>query len=85
MIQLNRVLCLFMLVALVTACGEKQKSEFFVFLNHNPSKQELPEAEVKSLQEQHMENMEKLASHGDLVASGPFEGGGGMMILLSES
>ena len=83
--QLGPILNLFMLITLTTACGQKNTSEYFVFLNTNPDKQELPEAEVKILQEQHMEKMEKLASDGDMVASGPFEGGGGMMILLAES
>ena len=85
MIQLSRILYLIMLISLITACGEKNTSEYFVFLNTNPEKQELPEAEVESLQKQHMDNMEKLASDGDMVASGPFAGGGGMMILLAAS
>ncbi len=76
MIKLNRILYLFMFVSLITACAENNKSEYFVFLNTNPDKQELPEAEVESLQEQHMDYMEKLASDGDMVASGPFAGGG---------
>ncbi len=76
---------LFFSVLLVCSCGSTEKTQYFVFLNSNPDREELPEADVQALQERHLDNMEKLAESGDLVASGPFDGGGGMMILEAES
>ncbi|MFC2113388.1 YciI family protein [Bacteroidota bacterium] len=79
------LLVLLLLASLVLSCGKVQKSEYFVFLNINPDKAALSEAEVETFQGHHMDNLEKLAEEGDLVASGPFQGGGGMLVLLAES
>ncbi|MFC2080599.1 YciI family protein [Bacteroidota bacterium] len=81
----RNIFLVFLLLILISACGGKEKSQYFIFLNSNPDKVELPEAEVQSLQEKHLSNMENLAAAGDLIASGPFEGGGGMMVIIAEN
>lgn len=81
----RHILLLLLLISLIYGCGGTEKSQYFVFLNSNPDKEELPEVEVQSLQEGHLSNMDKLAEAGDLVASGPFQGGSEMMVILAES
>jgi len=54
-------------------------------LNSNPNKAELGEEEVDKIQAAHMANMDSLANIGQLVAAGPFHGGGGLFILRTES
>lgn len=54
---------------------------YFLFLNSNPSKAELPKSAVDSLQKAHIENIGRLARENKLLVAGPFEGGGGLFIL----
>ncbi len=82
---LRNLLMFLLLLILTLGCAEKEKTQYFVFLNTNPQGEELPETEVQALQEQHIDNIDRLAAAGELVASGLFEGGGGMMILETES
>jgi uncharacterized protein YciI len=58
---------------------------FFVFLNTNPDKPQISEEETERLQALHLENLDKLAADGILHAAGPFEGGGGMLVLSAGS
>lgn len=53
----------------------------FVFLNHIVDRPELPDEEEKSLMDQHRANMDTLEAEGKLIAAGPFEGGGGILVL----
>jgi uncharacterized protein YciI len=57
----------------------------FVFLNSRIDKAEMPEDQVKKIQDGHMANIERLAKEGKLISAGPFEGGGGIFIFKSNS
>jgi uncharacterized protein YciI len=57
----------------------------FVFLNSRIDKAELPQDQVKKIQDGHMANIERLAKEGKLISAGPFEGGGGIFIFKSKS
>ena len=60
-------------------------SLYFVFLNTNPDRGALPESRIMELQQGHMANIQRLATQGDLLAAGPFAGGGGIFILKGGS
>jgi uncharacterized protein YciI len=59
--------------------------KYFVMLNANPGKPELPKAEVDKIQAAHMANIDSLARAGSLLAAGPFNGGGGLFVLVAAS
>jgi hypothetical protein len=69
---------------LLIVCGavslSAQEHYRIVFLNTNPYREELPKAAVDSLQKGHMANIDSLWRTGDLLAAGPFDGGGGIFI-----
>ncbi len=58
---------------------------FFVMLNTNPAREQLPKEKVDSLQQAHLENIQRLASEGYMKAAGPFHGGGGLFIISASS
>lgn len=58
---------------------------YFVFLNTNPDREELPEAKVEELQKGHLNNITKLAEEDKLMLAGPFYGGGGIFVLVAKS
>lgn len=64
---------------------QTEKQHFFVFLNTNPDREELPQEEIMRLQEGHMANINRLAEEGKLLTAGPVKGGGGIFILSAES
>jgi uncharacterized protein YciI len=69
---------------LVSASGihaQKNEGLFFVFLNSNPEKPAIGEEEKQKLQEAHLANLDRLAKEGKLLAAGPFDGGGGILVL----
>lgn len=74
-----------LLIICMMLAGWQTKSQeathYFLFLESNPGRPELPPAQVDSLQQAHLENIGKLAREGKLVVAGPFEGGGGIFIL----
>ena len=74
---------LIILFLLLATSGFAQFNEpaFFVFLNSNPDKEQLPEEKVQELQMAHLANIEHLYAIGKLTAAGPFEGGGGIFVL----
>lgn len=77
---------LFVVTLLFSVYVTGQSNElFFVFLNNNPAKALLSEDQVESLQTAHLQNIERLAKEGIMKAAGPFDGGGGLFILESES
>ena len=84
---MNRIILLIsVFIFSVTQLTAQQNDElFFVFLNTNPDKEKLSENKVKNLQTAHLENMSRLAQEGKLIAAGPFEGGGGMLVLKAEN
>lgn len=57
----------------------------FVFLNSNPDKEILSDQAVDSLQKGHMANIQRLAAEDKLLVAGPFEKGGGIFILNTNS
>ena len=70
----------------VVMLGHTQSKTFsFVFLNKKTSPQELPKEEVEKIMKGHMDNIDRLAKEGKLIAAGPFEGGGGIFILNTTS
>lgn len=57
----------------------------FVFLHKKSDNEKVSEAEVKRIMDGHMANMERLAKENKLLAAGPFNGGGGLFILNTQS
>lgn len=57
----------------------------FVFLHKKSDNEKVSEAEVKRIMDGHMSNMERLAKENKLLAAGPFNGGGGLFILNTQS
>ncbi|MTI21489.1 hypothetical protein E1176_10710 [Fulvivirga sp. RKSG066] len=76
------LLCTLLALGSTTAWAQQYS---YVFLNTNPDKEELPKNEVDSLQKYHLENIQKLASEDKLLVAGPFEGGGGIFIMNTNS
>lgn len=78
----------FMIVCLLgfqTLSAQPNIRYFFVFLNTNPDKPQISEEEKENLQSLHLENLDKLQKDGVLHAAGPFDGGGGMLVLSATS
>ena len=65
--------------------AQGSKDLFFVFLNTNPDRPQISDTEKEQLQALHIENLERLQEEGPLLAAGPFDGGGGMLILEADS
>jgi uncharacterized protein YciI len=81
---MQRLLFLFTLFGFLS--GQPQsKSYMFVFLHSKPSTPALAKDTVEKLMKGHLENIERLAKEGKLLAAGPFEGGGGLFILNTDS
>ena len=68
-----------------SASAQTNDNLYFVFLNTNPDKEILSDEKAEAVQAAHMKNIDKLAEEGKLFAAGPFDGGGGMLILHAES
>jgi len=78
---------LFIVLLLALVLPEKVQSQqfIFVFLNKKADKAELPEKEIKKIDEGHMANIRRLAKEGKLIVAGPFDGGGGIFIFKAAS
>ncbi|MBL6447407.1 hypothetical protein JMN32_13905 [Fulvivirga sp. 29W222] len=78
---------LILLLALITWVwnAHAQEKYMFVFLHSNPEKEVLSEQAMDSLQKGHMANIQRLSSEDKLLVAGPFEGGGGIFILNTNS
>jgi uncharacterized protein YciI len=63
----------------------QQGDQFFVFLNTNPDREQLPKEQFGKLQLGHLENIQRLAKEGTMLVAGPFEGGGGLFIIKANS
>jgi uncharacterized protein YciI len=73
------------LLSSVSVQAQKNEGLFFVFLNSNPEKPQISDAEKERLQAAHMANLDQLSREGKLLAAGPFDGGGGLLILDAEN
>jgi uncharacterized protein YciI len=62
-----------------------QNPYVFVFLNKKPDAEKLSADESKKIMDGHMNNIDRLAKEGKLIAAGPFEGGGGIFIMKTSS
>ncbi|MCF8366999.1 MAG: YciI family protein [Bacteroidales bacterium] len=65
--------------------SQSTSGKYFVFLNTNPDRPKIPEAEIDAIQAAHMANMDSLAKIKRLLAAGPFHGGGGLQVLVATS
>lgn len=76
-------------VIVISIAGFQAKAQsdplLFVFLNKRTDLPALPKDESNKLMEGHMANIERLAKEGKLVVAGPFEGGGGIFVLKTNS
>ncbi len=83
---MKKIILLISIVLLYGIQINAQNSDlFFVFLNNNPDKEMLSKSDAESLQAAHLKNLAKMADEGKLIAAGPFEGGGGMLIIKAEN
>lgn len=57
----------------------------FVFLHKRTDAPSMPKDQLDKLMEGHMANINRLAKEGKLVSAGPFDGGGGIFILNTQS
>jgi len=60
---------------------EEIEKYYFVELITNPDREQIPETELDSLQRAHMINLATMFRDGQLMLAGPFENGGGILIL----
>ena len=75
---------LFFQIFMPTLSAQKHQDLFFVFLNSNPNREKLADAEAEKLQAAHIANIDSLYETGDLVAAGPFNDGGGIFALVAK-
>lgn len=76
---------LLLLLLIVSVAAQAQNKFTFVFLHKKTDQKELAKEEVDKIMKGHMANMERLAKEGQLLAAGPFDGGGGIFIFKSTS
>ena len=72
-------------LSLTSIIQAQSNNLFFVFLNSNPDKAEISSEKAEQLQAAHLQNIERLTSEGIIRAAGPFENGGGILILNAEN
>lgn len=83
---MKKILILFSLLMITSLVFSQSTSgKYFVFLNTNPNRPSIPEAEINEIQAAHMANMDSLAKALRLLAAGPFHGGGGIQIVVATS
>jgi len=68
-----------------SAIAQTNDNLYFAFLNTNPEREVLSDEKAEAIQAAHMQNIDKLAEEGKLLAGGPFENGGGMFILHADN
>jgi uncharacterized protein YciI len=85
LVNLSRLtIALFVLfIITITANAQDEDRMFFVFLNPNPDAPVLEQYQLNELQKAHLVNVDSLYTHGNLIAAGPFEGDGGLFILVA--
>lgn len=72
-------------VITVMSNAQDEKQQYFVFLNPNADAAVLDEVHVQKILRDHLANMDSLHKAGVLLASGPFEEKGGILVLLADS
>lgn len=84
---MKHLITIFLMIFSIGTFVEAQdfQHKYFVMLNSNPGKPDLPKAEVDKIQAAHMANIDSLARVGSLLAAGPFNGGGGLFVLVAAS
>lgn len=82
---MKKHLLLFLFILTNSVAFAQNKSYTFVFLNNKPDKEVLSKEKSDSIMQGHMDNIGRLAKEGKLLAAGPFEGGGGIFILNTNS
>lgn len=85
MIQGLRSYLLLFLICAATVASKAQYNQVFVFLHKRTDLPVMPKEQVDKIMEGHMDNINRLAKEGKLLAAGPFEGGGGIFIFSSNS
>ncbi|NCA84577.1 MAG: hypothetical protein EOM83_03280 [Clostridia bacterium] len=80
-----QLLLMVLMTLFMNAAAQSPSGKYFVFLNTNPNRAELPKAEVDALQAAHMANIDSLTQARRMLAAGPFHGGGGMFVLAATS
>ncbi|HLA68110.1 MAG TPA: YciI family protein [Bacteroidota bacterium] len=74
------------LLSLLASLADAQADKFMmVFLTIDPNRPQLPQQVIDSLQTAHMANIQNLANEGKLLIAGPFDGGGGIFVLATDS
>lgn len=76
-------------IAMVFICANTFAQEnsdlIFVFLNKRTDLPTMPKPELDKIMEGHMANITAMAKDGRLLVAGPFDGGGGIFILKTNS
>jgi uncharacterized protein YciI len=80
---MNKILLVAFVFVSINLFG--QNPYVLVVLNKKPDAEKLSDEESKKIMGGHMNNMDRLAKEGKLVAAGPFEGGGGIFIMKTAS
>lgn len=73
------------LLILIHTNSFAQDTYRFMFLNSRKDKAELPKEDLDRIMKGHMENIERMAKEGKLIAAGPFDGGGGIFIFKAKT
>jgi uncharacterized protein YciI len=74
----------FLLIIVLSGSASAQSQYTFVFLNKKADADRITDEERKKIMEGHMQNINRLAKEGKLLAAGPFDGGGGLFILNTQ-
>jgi uncharacterized protein YciI len=71
------------LVLVLNFCSlqAQEKKYTIIFLTRHPQSQEIPEQETQKVAADHCDKLKKLTSENKLLASGSYEGGGGILLL----
>lgn len=81
---MKKLLLLLCLVLSLTVSAQ-EKTYTIVFLNKKADAEKIDKETETKLFQGHMDNINRLAKEGKLLAAGPFEGGGGIFILSTTS
>lgn len=79
------IVSIFLLIIYEASIAQLKSDLTFVFLNKRTDLPEMPKAELDKIMEGHMANISSMAKDGRLLAAGPFEGGGGIFVLKTNS
>lgn len=82
---MKNLLVVLLIVQSVATSAQSTSGYTFVFLHKNPDAEKLEKAQLDKIMEGHLANIDALAKQGKLIVAGPFEGGGGIFILNTNS